>query len=662
MLAALCPEAIAGQGSGQDETSSDLSLTRTQLYRLMFLLLLFVASALTQVLYQDKQHLAAFTHGVRRFLYGGGSMMNQMLLPEVEAVLSRDNVSDLLHALQRRCFDNELVAGSKNFEHYLCDLTRIDFDEVHGAKGAEVIFCDDSFLTEVVEVGDQARYGVNPTLLDTFYARRDVHPSKRYRTVFNQLHDHPLLKPLVHINDDGEWGPMALLNLKLDRLWTELVGEDDLFAKNPALMTLGSHSQRFPSMTRISDRNHHWDYLLACNPGEVKVTVSVARQLRDGAKIEFFKMDLKFSRIGGAFYGVQLQFRGVWHPHTRSLWMVVWPLCVVGLFGLMLAYPIGAVVIYFPYNLYRFLKKDLEFDVAVGHLLDPVGARLSTLSWTMILLENVAGVLILSGFLASIQLVASSTSPLAFATGFETRVSVLSKIWRVDWLSPTDRLVETIYGLFADNRLHVYALAVQALRLSEALCLLEEAAFLLMTFAFCLWPMIQFLTVFGGVIFAFAVVLHVTFGAYFHQFANVSRAFTVLCYDAFGLVSSDFYSQKFIEEQNCAGLMLLRLAFRVLVAVLILNMGTTIVMDAYRISIQNVNKPEKMERLQRNRWETFRRLCGYGPSLPKFHRTRFILDESERPDKGKLYDEIAELKLMMARLRRSSSTPVLFGD
>ncbi|KAH0473879.1 MAG: uncharacterized protein KVP18_002341 [Porospora cf. gigantea A] len=680
LFEALSPEAADAAHISPAEHRPTWRLTPVRVARLGWIALLLVCYVMTYLIYVNHEHLSAYTSSIRGFVFPAPDALQEQLstqymVPDLSVTMGREDAGNALDAYQRRCQAQEFASNPLDAEFYLCDIIRIDFDDLEGTNSDILLECGEKFVNDVVESGDDSSYGSNPTALDAFYENNHTPEDQRYSTTFNQNNFHPLLAPLVQTGDDAEagiLGPLSSVHDKLNRLWKSLVhNTEPPFNDNPKELTIGASSRRKPGMSRFVDRNHHWDYLFACNPGTVKVTFAIKRALGDqeteyshkGDYIDFLRYDIRFDRLGGAFYQARTLFHGLRQPRHHSLWTLIWPAVTIALQLGMFLVPLVAVLVAFPRNLYRFIRHSLPFDEVMSDMVDPLHGRLRRFAWAMVCIENVAAALYFVAVATSLVMVLFPSGPMAFSTGFEKRTSMMNIVWGADWLSFQDKLIESVFGLFADNQLHVLVITMLSMRLTEILFLMQEAAFLLMTFAFCFLSMVQFLSVFACIILLFSIIIHVRFGAYFYQFSKFGRTFVTLAYFAFDFYgAADFTGLKDMEETNSAALMRMLLVFKIFVTVLILNMGTTIVLDAYAISVKNVGRESRMAKIRDRNWQWFKERLGYAdkqgsdfsdeeaaqrdPLLPQ----RDDSTDSDE-DTGQLRQEISKIHVLLSELK-----------
>eukprot|EP00923_Selenidium_pygospionis_P012329 GHVN01020866.1.p1 GENE.GHVN01020866.1~~GHVN01020866.1.p1 ORF type:complete len:274 (+),score=19.51 GHVN01020866.1:326-1147(+) len=150
------------------------------------------------------------------------------------------------------------------------------------------------------------------------------------------------------------------------------------------------------------------------------------------------------------------------------------------------------------------------------------------------------------------------------------------------------------------NGLPLYTAFIYLFRLFEFTMILPESSYLVLTFVFALFPILNFALIFFVILTGFAIIAYAQFGATYPQFGSLGKSIWALCLYSFGFGEQSHAEdlvQPFVEEDGLYVQCLL-LGFNILVVTLLLNMFTTIVIDAYNLAIQKTSTQADLDKLK----------------------------------------------------------------
>lgn len=125
------------------------------------------------------------------------------------------------------------------------------------------------------------------------------------------------------------------------------------------------------------------------------------------------------------------------------------------------------------------------------------------------------------------------------------------------------------------------------------------------------------MSVFMLILFAFALMAHTLFGNIFIQYASLGKSVKAMLLYSFGFgdfvgVTSGINPQ---IEDKAFQLTVLHLVFTILLVVIMLNIFTSIVVDAYQVALDRCTSPSKLVRLEAAMWYRLKVAFGFYDEL-----------------------------------------------
>jgi len=482
-------------------------------------------------------------------------------------------------------------------------------DDLHGAKGSKIYdYPQDCFN----------RMSWVPQLRDR-WLQHDPHVRLRmHKEVFGKL-----LKELYPVSSDEEYAK-HMAKFKFDgeglvsfRHFLEVATRWEEFQ----LLKLDPHG----SLTGEC-RNHHWALLSLCKPGHIEVGFRILHVSRkdDGSEVPLGSMvvRLTFRHISDGVYDASVDFTTARQDFDPSIDM---PLL---LFTIMFVGMVLSEFLYstcmLPLNIMRLvrfeMRPDASDDEAIGQLWEQIlllcdarAVRSRFQSGFWILIENLFSVLVIfsvveSATKAMAPFKVPGTDPTVltsrpcfeayakadrewiyrYLNGEDVRrgISALAHIQACSTAPAAEKLSMFVQSaaLRYDLDSHAVALNMLLFRLLAILDLWKPLTWISATAAVCFSKMLQFLVLYFTVVGCFSIAAQVAFGCYYMQFRSLGASFYALILFSSGHTDRALESvHPWIDGQGSA-LMLFLLIYTMLVAVIIMNVFTSIVLEAYDIA------------------------------------------------------------------------------
>eukprot|EP00914_Ancora_sagittata_P008730 GHVO01016907.1.p1 GENE.GHVO01016907.1~~GHVO01016907.1.p1 ORF type:complete len:485 (+),score=80.65 GHVO01016907.1:354-1808(+) len=359
------------------------------------------------------------------------------------------------------------------------------------------------------------------------------------------------------------------------------------------------------------ERNHHWDILFRCHPRQVSVTYKVSQVAPDGSSLQWwkYKLHLREVRRGAGIYAGIFDAKmgmGYTYHHRYMAWL---PILTVVLWGSMFVGPCMVSIVLFPSNLLKFIRRERNCKESLSKLIDAPGCRSNYMPLFKIFLENIACIFTGIGLYQSFLRVFVNCTESDLHLG--EAVMTPYEFWRdKQCLRGIELLSQTTFALWGRLSWHALATAMLLLRLLEISFIFPETSFVMITILFAFFPVLHFFAVFGIVVLGFSVIIFGLYGAMFPLFSTIPRTAYYLVLHSFSLTSDPVEIHR-ENEVAAFGLQRLLLVFQVLAVVLMLNMFTTIFIDAYNVAVNN-SSPEQIEKLKAAAWYRMKIALGYG--------------------------------------------------
>eukprot|EP01069_Polyplicarium_translucidae_P010425 Polyplicarium_translucidae@DN3378_c1_g4_i1.p1 len=387
------------------------------------------------------------------------------------------------------------------------------------------------------------------------------------------------------------------------------------------------HSTSNHTASQPVERNHHWDILMRCDPSRVEVSYKVNHRGADNIVIQWWKFKFVFDRIRsdlGLFSGKVSSTVGLTYStrHTSGVWV---PLAAFIAWLLLFAVPCIPSVLLSPRNLFNLWQKNGTCKDLIAMLVDPTGWRISYMPVLKVVIENVACACTFCGFVSSARRIFTLTHESEYHVG-PACISDICEAGSLGMSITPFRYWNSVVGLkglalFSQvafsmwNATHWHAISLSLLvgRLTEISFILPENAFVMVTLLFAFFPIVHFCAIFGLGILMFAVIIFGFYGSLYPQFSSISRTvWSLLLYTfSFNDVSQAEDGVVPAVEEAALGLQALLLAFQVLVVVMMLNMFTTIFIDAYNIAINRTSSTKRLAELKAAAWYRCKLILGF---------------------------------------------------
>eukprot|EP00919_Chromeraceae_sp_WS-2016_P058893 GHVR01139996.1.p1 GENE.GHVR01139996.1~~GHVR01139996.1.p1 ORF type:complete len:496 (+),score=84.19 GHVR01139996.1:133-1620(+) len=362
-----------------------------------------------------------------------------------------------------------------------------------------------------------------------------------------------------------------------------------------------------------TNRNHHYDLLFRCDPKQVVIHFLAMNKNTDPPL--WWQYELKFRRTAANLnvYTAQMRTKTGITFYVRPVWAFIAAIVNVFLFATCFLPELIAAFLYFPIALIKLKNKSQPFKKTISDIIDPLGYRVMYMPWCVVVLENLCFFFVVTGYVLSFFAVFSRSGSYAIYIAFEKQASLWEMFGREVYLSGWDKLQNIVFLFWAKELMHGIAVLFIFLRLLEVTLRFRGTNFLLLTFVFCLWPLLNFMLIFTVLVGGYALMVHAVAGDHFVQFDTPASAFyTFFCY-AFELgdISQAEASLKTWEDPDGWKVAMLLLVFKLMVVMVLLNMFTTIIIDAYSTAIDKNKCKERLKQSVATSWFWAKGLFGY---------------------------------------------------
>ncbi|KAH0483725.1 MAG: hypothetical protein KVP17_001457 [Porospora cf. gigantea B] len=548
-------------------------------------------------------------------------IVQQEFTKSLEENMASTTIASFLYTLQFKCREQAFQDGVLAMDNMTCDLVDTKYADPSSNHIYPELPCQNqTFLDAVVVQGDTVDYDKRPAILEAMYDTQGVPEDSRVPKMFPLHQQFSLFAPFFNGDGDrqrGIMGPLPRLSSKLDKLAEKLDLHDPLFDEDPWDFDQSSAAARGPPTENPTnvEMNHHWDILFRCEPRMVEASFKVKTIERADTLPLYWYFTFTFTRPsqGLAVYKADLNIRASHFYHVNRTWELVAPLTTLALTCWLLLLPAGASIVQFLPNFLRILLRKGKFKRLVYRLLDPLDWRHHHVPLYEIVEENLAFFFMFLGF------VVSAVSLFVPSDAFAVQGQALSPLsyWLQSDLDMQQIFTQVVFALFNSGGLHCAALTFCILRIIEFSVLFAGTNYIVLTFVFVFVPILHFMTVFMLILFAFALLAHVTYGNIFSQYATLWKSVRAMLLYSFGFgdfvgITEGINAQ--IEGQ-AYGLMLVHLAFTILLVVIMLNIFTSIVVDAYQVALDRCTSKSKLLRLEAAIWYRMKVTFGYYDDL-----------------------------------------------
>eukprot|EP00927_Polykrikos_kofoidii_P062570 TRINITY_DN57385_c0_g1_i1.p1 TRINITY_DN57385_c0_g1~~TRINITY_DN57385_c0_g1_i1.p1 ORF type:complete len:793 (-),score=100.35 TRINITY_DN57385_c0_g1_i1:386-2764(-) len=411
-------------------------------------------------------------------------------------------------------------------------------------------------------------------------------------------------------------------------------------------------------------RNHHWGLLHLCRPNKIVVRFEIRRVLCEelspprctptlwfSARMTFKQIrSIRSSNEPSGLYSTSLKLdEGRWLGNMRVVHGIMGFISLGFIMWFLLQGPLWAVL-FFPWNLSHLLalrqvasddfgaeldnstdaeRQSLtsgeeesrrmtahsvmlraEFEERLSALIGGFGLRTKYMAHIDVLAENIAAILIVSGFIFS------SLDTLAMCS--QTRVTNGDADEMPTWSYMTDHfggfqlVSEVLYLLFFDATF-CHGTAWFILYVTTMLGVFESIEGLSWVPAILRLSgarLTHFFIAYAIVIFGFGLVIWIQFGARFVQFSTLSRAWYELFLLACGIPMHVFSDIHPYYDDGSFRVSCFLALYLVLVVTVGLNFFTTIILDAYNLAKHKSNADRAKSRIKRSVVSWLMRLMG----------------------------------------------------
>lgn len=347
-------------------------------------------------------------------------------------------------------------------------------------------------------------------------------------------------------------------------------------------------------------KNHTWSYddymsVLKCQPKKVKADYVILTTVKEGYSFRLFwhyKLSFRRGRRDLGLYKTDLDINA-----GQMVLQLPWSecldpfLCVILLTWVLLV-DVLCIVVFFPRNVFRLccgFRSDAasDFDEHMWNFVDPRRKRKAYVPLAFILLENFIGLLFVYAIADNIFDFCVAESYWDYYTEHVPVEDINDAEEEfINGLPRRRKFARFVTATMWDNQIHAFAIAICFGRLMEISLLFERTSGLLMMLLVSCWPLLHFFMVFYVVLLGFATYTHHVFGSLYCEFYTLPRAqWTLMLYQFGDEGRSMLANHHDMEVRADEALEKVLLVYDILVKIVLMNVFTTIVIEAYMVSI-----------------------------------------------------------------------------
>ncbi|CAE7256806.1 unnamed protein product [Symbiodinium natans] len=436
-----------------------------------------------------------------------------------------------------------------------------------------------------------------------------------------------------------------MTSASLERLWQSINVDDDgngsLSAKE-FLDFAENHLRelQFPvrGYLNLECRNHHFSLLGLCKPASISVLYQIGfvptttgSGLVQGISGTRMHIRMIFSQIepGSGWYKADLRILVKSQVGNISVKVMVLMAAVLTLCLVLTLFDTALTLVLLPLNLLRVLKLDLPSSTSyeeIEHMLwlkvlcivDARGVLSRTSASLVILSERLIGIFFAA---ACVQAAREAVMPNSMPMGgmseqcvyawlrankewiinsvkgnyVEHGLSVLTYVHECTSLHGVEYVGELAFQLLFEEEGSYHALVVGLvfLRVLESFNLSYRLRWLPRTIFLAKFKLINFVIAYVALVAGFALLMTLYFGELYMQYSTLDRSFHTLLVYSFGMTERATYGMKPFIERSGGHLYAALFVFSVFMVTIILNMFTTIVIDAFAAE----GDPDKFSRM-----------------------------------------------------------------
>jgi len=432
----------------------------------------------------------------------------------------------------------------------------------------------------------------------------------------------------------------------LERLW-QSINHDDHADGNQSLSAkefldfAESHLSelQFPvrGYLNLECRNHHFSLIGLCKPEYISVLYQIgfvpsspghkSERGRCGTRMHI-RMIFKQLETGAGWYKADLRITVKSQVGAASTTMIVMMFITLTLCLLLTLFDTTLTLILLPLNLLRVLQLDLpstsyeEIEhllwLKVLYIVDARGVLSRTSQSVVIVIERLIGICFVA---ACVQAAREALMPNSMPMGgmsdrcvlawlqankewiinslrgvyVEHGLSILTYLHECTNLNGIDYAGELVFQLLFEEEGSYHALVVGLVfvRVLESFNLTYRLRWLPRTIFLAKFKLINFVIAYVALVAGFALLMTLYFGELYQQYSTLDRSFHTLLVYSFGMTERATYGMQPFIERSGGHLYAALFVFSVFMVTIILNMFTTIVIDAFAAE----GDPEKFSRM-----------------------------------------------------------------
>jgi len=432
----------------------------------------------------------------------------------------------------------------------------------------------------------------------------------------------------------------------LERLW-QSINHDDHADGNQSLSAkefldfAESHLSelQFPvrGYLNLECRNHHFSLIGLCKPEYISVLYQIgfvpsspghkSERGRCGTRMHI-RMIFKQLETGAGWYKADLRITVKSQVGAASTTMIVMMFITLTLCLLLTLFDTTLTLILLLLNLLRVLQLDLpstsyeEIEhllwLKVLYIVDARGVLSRTSQSVVIVIERLIGICFVA---ACVQAAREALMPNSMPMGgmsdrcvlawlqankewiinslrgvyVEHGLSILTYLHECTNLNGIDYAGELVFQLLFEEEGSYHALVVGLVfvRVLESFNLTYRLRWLPRTIFLAKFKLINFVIAYVALVAGFALLMTLYFGELYQQYSTLDRSFHTLLVYSFGMTERATYGMQPFIERSGGHLYAALFVFSVFMVTIILNMFTTIVIDAFAAE----GDPEKFSRM-----------------------------------------------------------------
>lgn len=432
----------------------------------------------------------------------------------------------------------------------------------------------------------------------------------------------------------------------LERLW-QTINHDDHADGNQSLSAkefldfAESHLSelQFPvrGYLNLECRNHHFSLIGLCKPEYISVLYQIgfvpsspghrSARGRCGTRMHI-RMIFNQLETGAGWYKADLRITVKSQVGAASTTMIVMMFITLTLCLLLTLFDTTLTLVLLPLNLLRVLQLDLpstsyeEIEhllwLKVLYIVDARGVLSRTSQSVVIVIERLIGICFVA---ACVQAAREAVMPNSMPMGgmsdrcvlawlqankewiinslrgvyVEHGLSILTYLHECTDLSGIEYAGELVFQLLFEEEGTYHALVVGLVfvRVLESFNLTYRLRWLPRTIFLAKFKLINFVIAYVVLVAGFALLMTLYFGELYQQYSTLDRSFHTLLVYSFGMTERATYGMQPFIERSGSHLYAALFVFSVFMVTIILNMFTTIVIDAFAAE----GDPEKFSRM-----------------------------------------------------------------